>query len=166
MRRNLFLYLALTCFLVIVGIFVFDGYLGVYDSATVKTGEQTQEIEAGAWPERYSYSVSSQADQSVFFRYRIDNRRFISYPTTVNATLWQENQKLSDLVSETRDIKAFSKMTLEWTLDPAELALEQSGGQFTVRIVENGTVRDIITSFYRPETGVPGIKIIPPPARP
>lgn len=166
MRKLLFLYLAVACFLAVVGIFVFDGYLGVYDSATIKTGEYTRDIEASSWPERYPNSVSSYADQSVFFTYRIDNRWFTTREATIQASLWQENRKVSDLVSETREIKPFDRMTLDWTLDPTDLVLDQSQrGQFTVRIEQNGTVREIITAFFNPETGLPGEKIPPPPVR-
>lgn len=164
MRKFLFLYLAVACFLAVVGIFVFDGYLGVYDSVTIKTGEYTQDIEAGSWPERYPYSVSSRADQSVFFTYRIDNRWFTTHETTIRASLWQENEPLKDLVSESQEIKPFDQTTLEWVLDPADLVLDKSRpGQFTVRIEQNGTVREIITSFFSP--ALRPVEKIPPPPR-
>jgi hypothetical protein len=166
MRKFLFLYLAVVCFLAVVGIFVFDGYLGVYDSATVKTGERTEEIKADSWQERSPHYISSRADQSVFFSYHVDNRWFTTRETTIAASLWQENQKVSDLISETREIKPFDRMTLDWTLDPTGLVLDKSQReQFTVRIEQNGTVREIITSFHNPETGLSGVKIPPPPER-
>ena len=34
-RRNLFLYLTLACFLGIIAIFIFDGYVGIYDTIYV-----------------------------------------------------------------------------------------------------------------------------------
>ena len=166
MRKFLFLYLAVVCFLAVVGIFVFDGYLGVYDSATIKTGEYTRQIEANSWPERYPYSIDSRADQKVFFSYHVDNRWFTTHETTIAASLWQENRHLKNLIYETREIKPFDRMTLDWTLDPTDLVLDKSHReQFTVRIEQNGTVREIITAFFSPETELPRVKIPPPPER-
>lgn len=170
MRKSRFFCLALACFLAIVVIFVFDGYLGVYDSATIKAGEFTQEIPAGSWPTgSYPYSVSSQSDQKIFFTYRIDNRWFTAYRKTVIVSLWQQNQKVADLYSQTLEIQPFKKATAEWTADPADLNLgvfQQE--QFTVRIEQDGSIREvIIISFYLPvtETGVPKAIPVPPPIR-
>lgn len=164
MRKFRFLYLGLLCFLAVVVIFVFDGYLGVYDSATIKTGEFTQEILAGSWPDKFPYSASGQADQKMFFTYQIDNRWFTTYRTTVNASLWQENSKVKDLYSQTLGIRPFKKVTTEWPLDPAGLNLgEFQQQQFTVRIEQDGTVREIITSFYLPAGTGPAKPILPPP---
>lgn len=165
MRRFLFLYLALACFLTIVIVFVFDGYLGVYDSVSIKTGEFTQEIAAGSWPEGYPYQTSSQADQKIFFSYRVDNRWFTTHRTTVSASLWQENQRITGLTSETLEVKAFKEDAVEWTLDPASLELgDFQQQQFTVRIERDDIVREIITSFYRLDTAAGEIKVIPTPA--
>lgn len=164
MRKFLFLYLGLACFLAIVVIFLFDGYLGVYDSATIKTGEFTQEIPAGGWPDNFPYSVSGQADQKMFFTYQIDNRWFTTDRTAVNASLWQQNSKLKDLQSQTLEIGAFKKGAAEWPVDPAGLNLgEFQQQQFTVRIEQGGTVREIIISFYLPAGTGPAKLILPPP---
>ena len=54
-HRNLYLYLTLACFLGIILIFIFDGYMGVYDSLTVTTGEQEDQIKADQWPRQGRY---------------------------------------------------------------------------------------------------------------
>jgi hypothetical protein len=165
MKKYRFLYLALACFIAIVVIFVFDGYLGVYDSATIKTGEFTQEITAGTWPSGiYPYSVSGQSNQKMFFTYRIDNRWFGAYRKTLGVSLWQQNQKIQDLYQpQAVEISPFGRTTVEWSVDPAVLNLEASRQeQFTIRIERDGTVREVIVSFYTPVTGTE-IKPVPVP---
>ena len=50
--KNLYLYLALACFLGIVLIFLFDGYLGVYDSLQADNGTYAQQVAAEQWQEQ------------------------------------------------------------------------------------------------------------------
>jgi len=57
MRRNLFLYLALTCFLALIVIFFVDGYMGIYDTTYITVGEQEQIIEPDYWLQQYPPGV-------------------------------------------------------------------------------------------------------------
>jgi hypothetical protein len=134
-RRNLFLYLTLICFIGIILIFIFDGYMGVYDSVSVTAGEFPQNIEADQWQqhERYGYwpSVYVERGNSVDFDYRVDNHRFSIYMADVDVTLWRSQQKLSDLLTEKLTVKSFDSGQVKWSLDtakivPADFPPEQS----------------------------------------
>lgn len=135
-KKNLYLYLAIACFIGIIAIFV-DGYLGIYDTIYITTGEQERTVR-----EAY-YHIRADWDEKVFFRYELDNRRLLSYSTSIQASMWKENEKMLDLFpSEDKLIKPFDKAMVEWTLDPKEL---QSQGlyvgnytEYTVKIERNG----------------------------
>lgn len=104
-KRNLYLYLAIACFIGIIAIFIVDGYLGIYDSIYITTGEQEMTVEPEYWSSRYpgapkDYYTGANWGEKVFFRYELDNRRFSSYPTFIQASLWKENEKIIDLFSE------------------------------------------------------------------
>ena len=77
-HKTLYLYLALACFLGIILIFIFDGYMGVYDSLTITSGERPQKIEADQWArqEKYGSSASVERGGKVNFTYEVDNRTF------------------------------------------------------------------------------------------
>ncbi len=164
MRGKLFLYLALACFLALIVIFIADGYMGIYDTTYVTVGERQEIIEADFWLQpsdyEYPYWISAQWGQRAFFRYEIDNRLFSTYSTTVGASLWQENEKLLDLFSETKTIEPFGKAVSEWTLSTEGLAPPVVGGsnQYTVKINWGEVERNIVVDFYYPG----GTEIIPP----
>ncbi|MCX6011480.1 MAG: hypothetical protein NT134_04415 [Chloroflexi bacterium] len=161
MRRNIFLYLALACFLSLIAIFIFDGYMGIYDTTYVTVGEQEQIIEPDYWlPQRdapagyeIDYYISAEWGQKVFFRYEIDNRRFASYSTLVQASVWQENEKLFDLFSEEKSIGPFDKAIAEWELSAEELEEPVAGtsNQYTIKISWGEVTRRIVVDFYYPE---------------
>ena len=135
-KRNLYLYLAIACFIGIIAIFV-DGYLGIYDTIYITTGEWERTV-----GEAY-YSIRADGDEKVVFRYELDNRRLLSYSTSIQASVWKENEKVLDLFSQDKlIIKPFDKAMVEWTLDSEEL---QSQGfyagnntEYTVKIERNG----------------------------
>ena len=171
-RRNLFLYLAIACFVGIIAIFVFDGYVGIYDTVYVTTGEYEQEIGPDFWQGQrpgsiYPYNIGARWGEPVHFRYEIDNRRSSTYSATVEASVWKSNEKVVDLFNQHILVSNFDKITLDWTLSPEEL--EGAGleiGQYTVKIkrgeVELG--QGIILGLYSPEeSGSP--KLVPPPPR-
>jgi hypothetical protein len=170
MRRNLFLYLALACFLSLIAIFIVDGYLGIYDTVYVTAGEQEQVIEPDYWLQRYplppgaakmAYYMPAEWGQKVFFRYEIDNRRFSTYSTLVQASVWQENKKVLDLFSEEKSIGPFDKVTAEWTLLTQDL--EQAGfgingqTQYTIKINHGEVERGIVVDLRYPR------EVAPPP---
>ena len=173
MRRKLFLYLALACFLSLIAIFIVDGYLGIYDTIYVTTGEREQRIGPEYWLQRYpappgaakmTYYIPADWGQKVFFRYEIDNRRFSSYSTLVQASVWKENEKVLDLFSEEKSIEPFGKAMVEWTLSTQELDVSVDGrDQYTVKIEHGEVARSIVVDFYYPEEPVYP-KAVPPPS--
>ena len=131
----------------------------------VTVGEYEQEIEADFW-ERYDnnfWHTGARAGEKVAFRYEIENHQFSTYSTLIQASVWQENEKLIDLFSEDRSIESFDKVTVEWTLSTEDLDVSfEPGGyaQYTVRISYGEVERRVIVDFYYPEEGFP--KVIPP----
>jgi hypothetical protein len=168
MHGKLFLYLALACFLALIVIFVADGYIGIYDTTYLTIGERQRTIEADYWlPEhpapsgiKIAYDVHTEWGQRVFFRYEIDNRLFSTYATTVQASLWQENEKLLDLFSEAKTIEPFDKAVAEWTLSTDELEppLASTSAEYTVKISWGEVERNIVVDFYYPQ-----VEPLPPP---
>ena len=176
MRRNLFLYLAIACFAALIAIFIVDGYLGIYDTVYVTAGEREQTIEADYWlryppseTAKMTYQVSAEWGQKVFFRYEIDNRRFSTYSTLVQASVWKENEKVLDLFSEDKSVKPFDKVTVEWTLLTQELdeaGLSVDGrDQYTVKIEHGEVERGIVVDLRYPEEPVYPEVVPPPPPR-
>lgn len=166
MRRNLFLYLALACFIGLIAIFIVDGYLGIYDNIYVTVGEQEQIIESDYWlpgrsaPAGFEINyccIDADWGQRVFFRYEIDNRRFATYDTLFEVSLWQENEKVLDLFSEEQSIGAFDKATMEWTLSTEDLEEPVLGisDAYTVKISYGEVARRIVVILYYPVEGVP-----------
>jgi hypothetical protein len=161
MRGRLFLYLTLACFLALIVIFVADGYMGIYDTTYVTAGERERVIEADYWLQEYpapsgikiAYDIHTDWGEKVFFRYEIDNRLFSTYTTTVQASLWQENEKLLDLFSEAKTIEPFDKAVAEWTLSPDDLEEPAVGTstEYTVKISWGEVERNIVVDFFYPE---------------
>ena len=163
MRRHLFLYLAIACFLGLLAIFVLDGYMGIYDTIHITAGEYEQTIEPDRWQrDRLIHSSGTTWGGKVFFTYEVENRRFSSYVTPVKASVWREKEKVIDLFFEEESVEPFGKVTVEWILDSAELeACGFSYGQYTVKIEREGAERTIRVSFHTPEQAPPK-----PPPRP
>jgi len=171
MRRKLFLYLALACFLGLIAIFIVDGYLGIYDTLYITTGERQEIIEPDYWLQRYpspsgfkiDYYIHADWGQKIFFRYEIDNRRFSSYSALIQASVWQENEKVLELFSEEKSIEPFDKATAEWTLLTQELDVSVAGrDQYTVKINYGEVERSIVVDLDYPEEPVYP-KAVPPP---
>ena len=156
MRRNLFLYLAIACFVAIIAIFIVDGYMGIYDTIYIIAGEREETVEPDVWL-RWDRPWSTGVDwgESVHFRYEIDNRRFSSYPTPIQASVWKGNDKLIDLFSEDELIEPFDKVTVEWTLDTKLLEPYQDDmvgyQEYTVRINTDKAERRIILQLFHEE---------------
>ncbi len=136
-RRNLYLYLTLACFLGIILIFVFDGYMGVYDTLTVKSGEDEQKIEGANW-ERDFWSTAVNWGEKAFFYYEVDNRRFSAYTADIEVSVWHSLEKVSDILVQSVSIDSFDKKQVEWVVDAAELvpadAVQSQGYEFTLYI--------------------------------
>jgi len=165
MRRLLFLYLALACFVGLVAIFIVDGYLGIYDTVYVTAREYEQKIEPDVWLRQdIAWSTGASWGEKVFFRYEVDNRQFSTYTTAIEASVWQANEKVMDLLAEDKVLEPFDKTTVEWTLDSEELETQGlDTGDYTVRIEREGAERKILVSFYSLKS-VPN-EVLPAPPR-
>ena len=150
MRRNLFLFLALACFISLIAIFVVDGYMGIYDTVYVTTGEYEEKIEPDRFPgQDQFFSTGVGWGDKVFFRYEVDNRKFSTYSPTIQVSVWHENKKINDLLAEDTVVKPFDTATIEWTLDSKELeSLGFSEGNYTVKIERDGVERRIIVGYH------------------
>ncbi len=155
--RNLYLYLALVCFLGIIAIFIVDGYMGVYDIVYITAGEREQKIEADVWLRSDKFwSVGVNQGARAFFRYEVANRRFSSYATPIQASLWQEKEKVIDLFAADTEVETFGEVSVEWILDSSELeARGFSQGQYTVKIKREGEERSILVHFRTPNPPSP-----------
>ncbi len=164
-HKNLFLYLTLACFLGIVLIFIFDGYMGVYDSLTVRAGENEQKIEASVW-ERDYWSTAVEWGGKAFCHYEVDNRRFSSYRADVEVSVWHSQEKVADLITQELSLGSFDKGQMEWVVDMAEIvpadAPPEQGYEFTLVInrgeIERRFVIHVGLSNYP-------IKVVPVPPR-
>jgi len=169
-RKYLYLYIAIACFAALVAIFVVDGYMGIYDTVYITVREYTQKIEPDYWLQEYSYyspapgegdgnvycCISANAGENVNFSYEIANHEFSTYSTHVTASVWQQNEKIIDLLSEDLSVDSFNEATVEWQLSTTALENTDFNGpteqnqytQCTVRINHGETERRIIVEFY------------------
>lgn len=162
-HKSLFLYLTLACFLGIILIFVFDGYMGVYDNLFVTSGEREDEIARDSKP--WQPSVAVAWGEKAFFRYEVDNRQFSTYSANITVSIWHSKEKVRDLISREISIAAFDKGQLEWVLDtaefvPADIPPEQ-GYEFTV-VIRRGETEQRLITHVRPEPYPPKPIIAPP----
>ena len=162
-RRDIYLYLTLLCFFAIIAIFVVDGYIGIYDTIKITTGERPQEIDPDFWlrPEALTYETWVAWGEKVSFDYEIANRRFSAYSTTVEASVWRSQEKVRDLVNNPVDIGGFGNARLAWMVDTAELvpsgiAQGQSAIQYSIRVKRDNIERRIILNIN------PGTFPVPP----
>ena len=167
-RNNLFLYLTLACFLGIVLIFVFDGYIGIYDNLAVTSGEQEVTIDSEVWMRQDPYrSTSVEWGEKAFFRYEVDNRRFSDYTADIEVSLWHSQEKVADLAVEQLLLGSFDKGQMEWVLDTAELVPAdippEQGYDFTV-VIKRGDIERSLITHVRPMS-YPSKAVIPAPPR-
>jgi len=165
MRRNLFLYLTLACFFGLVVIFIVDGYLGIYDTVYVISGEYEQKIESDFWTQRdESWSTGVNWGEKVFFRYEVDNRQFSGYTADSEISVWRGQEKIRDLISQQMSIAAFDKGQLEWVIDTNELlpTKPEQNYQYSV-IIKRGEIERKIIVDVNPFAYLP--KPVPAPPR-
>ncbi len=148
-RKNLYLFLTIAFFLAIIAIFVFDGYMGVYDTVTVTTQEREEVLEPDHWQrDGYSYPTWTEEGQDISFHYELDNRRFSTYSADVEVAIWFGETKHSDLVSQAVAIPSFDKEEFSWTIDTGVLRPddipETQDYEFSVIIKRDGVERRII----------------------
>lgn len=155
MRKNLFLYLVLACFVGLIAIFVVDGYLGTYDTVYITAGEREEKIEADYWRQQEKFGFAREVwvnrGEKAFFHYEVDNRQFSSYKADIEVSLWRSQEKVRDLISQPLSVAAFDKGELEWIVDTKELlpsdAPPEQSYQFTVIIKRGEIERKLIVSI-------------------
>ncbi len=170
MRRNLFLYLALACFVGLLAIFVVDGYIGIYDTVYVTTGEYEQKIEADVWQRQYptygediyeepmpveggkgAYYMGANREDKISFRYEVDNRKFATYKADIEVSVWHSQEKVRNLISQPVSISAFDKGESEWVVDNTELLptdiLPEQSYEYSIIIKRGEIERRIVVSI-------------------
>ena len=167
MRRNLFLYLTLACFLGLIAIFIVDGYMGIYDTINITTGEREQKIEPDSWSRQDRFwSTGVNRGEKAFFCYEVNNRRFSRYSADIEVSVWHSQEKVRDLLSQPVSIPAFDKGQVEWVLDTTELlpgdAYPEQRYEYTV-VIKRGEIEHKIIVYLDPLAYPP--KPVPPPLR-
>jgi phage terminase large subunit-like protein len=148
-RGNLYLYLTLICFFGIIAIFIIDGYMGIYETVYITTGEREQKIESDVWQRNDPYwSSGITRNEKAFIRYEVDNRRFSSYEADIDVSVWRMQEKIRDVLSQHIVVEAFNKSRVQWEIDTAELlppdAPPEQGFDYTLTIKRGETERNII----------------------
>ena len=150
--KNRFLYLALVFFLGIITVLVVDGYMGLYDTLKLKSGEYEQVFEADYWQRGSSQVYYSVGGGDVINgSYIIDNRRLSAYQEKLTITLERNQQLLSDITDEDFSIDSFNKQEFNFTVNTASLAPVQDDGplEYTLVIKHGETERRIIFNVSR-----------------
>lgn len=168
-HKNLFLYLTLACFVGLILVFIFDGYMGFHDSVLVTAREFSQKIEADQWSQedRYGYLPSTNVEWGgkVDFSYEVDNRRFSSYTADIEVSVWHSQEKVSDLLVQTVALGSFDKEEVKWVVDTSALLPEdapsEQGYQYTI-IIKRGEIERKIVVDVSPTPYVPKPVIIEP----
>jgi hypothetical protein len=156
MRKNLYLFLAIFCFLALIAVIINGGYLGVFDTLYI-TSAINQEVigtDVLMQPEvtpSYRYLPARQILPGIknSFTYELENRRFSPYETRLEVTLWGDSQPGPLLLlSQNLNITPFNKARLEWSIDPQDLSSRDfQGGLYSLRINRNGLERRIILTY-------------------
>jgi hypothetical protein len=176
MRRNLFLYLALACFVGLIAIFVVDGYLGNYDTIYITAGEQEYRVEVDVWartwptyaptPIQYGpisegayapaggvkgfYIMPANRGDKISFRYEVDNRLFSTYNADIEVSVWHSQEKVRDVISKPMSLTSFGKGELEWVVDNTELVpgdiLPEQSYEYSIIIKRGEIERRIVVS--------------------
>lgn len=156
--KNLYLYLTIAFFLAIIAIFVFDGYMGIYDTVSVTAQEREETIEPEYWlREDYSYYTWVEEGQEVYFYYELDNRRFSSYSADVEVAVWLGEDKQEVLLEQSVALGAFEKEEFSWSVDPATLRPVVTSAdydiEFSVIITRDGVeLRTVVhAAFPKPD---------------
>ncbi|MGD1119685.1 MAG: hypothetical protein ABR886_09380 [Dehalococcoidales bacterium] len=164
--KYLYLYLALACLLGIILIFVFDGYIGVYDTLTVKSGEMPLVVTADQWRNQdrsgFFPTVSVNYGDEATFTYEIANRRFFAYKEEITVSVWQNDNQIDQLLDRTTNIGAFGKETVNWSFQPSKYFGPASQNTFTefTLVIKRGSIERNILIQVSSAGGV--IKVIPP----
>ena len=151
-RRNLYLFLTIACFLAIIAIFVFDGYMGVYDTVRVTTSQEGEQVmEPDSWLDdefAYRHYVWSEEGYDISFHYELENRTLSTYSAGVEVAIWFGETKQDVLISQSVAIPGFDKEEFSWKIDTSTLRptdiLETKDYEFSVIIKRDGVERKIV----------------------
>jgi hypothetical protein len=167
-HNSIYLFLALACFVGVILIFIFDGYIGVYDSLVIDNGQYKQTVAADQWAQREQYGnmVSTSVDRNsqVDFTYTVENHRFSDYTDSVDVSLWYNKVKTADLLSTQLSIPSFNTKVMAWSINATQvISANASTGQsyiYNVKIKRGDIERDINVNIYVTSEG---IIIVPAP---
>jgi hypothetical protein len=165
-RTNLYLYLAIACFVAIIAIFVVDGYMGVYDTVYITSGEQEQRIEPDFWlgqgPLPNIAYKGVDWGEKILFRYEVDNHQFSRYSASLEVSVWRMEEKVLDVTSQPMVVAPFGKAEVEWVVDTAKIIPggipSERGEEFSVIIKRGEIERRIIVNLH-PVISLP--KVVP-----
>ncbi len=170
-HKNLYLYLALACFAGIIAIFVFDGYVGVYDKLVMDSGQYRQTVEYDQWAREEKFGgyvgIGIERGGQVDFSYTIENHRFSAHNGSVAVSLWYNKVKTADVLSRQVTVPAFDKEELTWTIKAADIipAGYPAGQSYVVNVkIKMGNIERNINLNVNPNRTTDGTKVIPPPA--
>jgi len=165
-QRNIFLYLALACFVGIIAIFIVDVYMGVYDTLYVTAGEREQKIEPDFWLRGdYLWSTGVNQGEKVFFRYEVDNRQFSQYSVPVEVSVWRMQEKVLSLISQPIVVAPFRKGEVEWVVDSSELLPSGVPPEQTYEhtvIIKRGEIERKVIVYINPPAYPPKPVPVPP----
>jgi hypothetical protein len=121
----IYLFLALACFVGIILIFIFDGFIGLYDSLVIDNGQYQQTTAADQWAQQAKFGgiVSTSVNQggSVVFTYTVENHQFSSYNAPLDVSLWYNRVKTTDVLSEQLSLPTFGKRVTTWTINADDI---------------------------------------------
>jgi hypothetical protein len=103
--------------------------------------------------DRGVYYMPTNRGEKISFRYEIDNRKFSTFQTNIEVSVWKSQQKVSDLISQPVSISAFDKGEVAWDIDNTELVpediLPEQSYEYTV-IIKRGEIERRIVVFVNP----------------
>lgn len=151
--KNRFLYLALVFFLAIITVLVADGYMGLYDTLKLRSGEGFEQVfEADFWQEEFNYAYFGiNGGDTVTGKYTIDNRGFSAYSGQLSVTLERNQQVLAELAAADFQVGSFDAREFDFIIDTAVLAPENSDVplEYTLVIRHGEFERHVVFSVGR-----------------
>jgi hypothetical protein len=166
-NKSLYLYLALACFVGIILIFIFDGYMGFYESLSTTDVNFPQTITEDQWQQNDRYGVpriNIERRGEIPFHYEVDNRLFSSYTAVIDVSLWENQVKVADLQSETLTLGAFDKGQVDWVLNIDDYlpAVIPAGANYNFTIIiMRGEIERRVILYVNPTIIVPKPIAIP-----
>jgi hypothetical protein len=163
-NKLLYLILAIACFIGIILIFFFDGYVGLYDTLTMSSGEQSQSITfaqmSNSTRDGYAPQLYPNNSGNVSLNYEIDNRHFSAYQSDIVVSIWHNQVKVADIFTGTVDVGAFKKDAVTWNIDTRDYISQDAndGISYTLEIKRGDILRKVI--FFVP---INNIKTFAPP---